>query len=177
MQPIPFKLERYFAQHEFTARHLLCSSDPESMSIGELLALESDAPQGLQDTWLGYTEYPGDPALRREIMRLYEHIDADQIIVHTGAQEAIFSFMNSMLVRGDHMIVHQPGYQSHYSVAQAMGVKVSPWIAREANGWAVDPDELDALLTPQTRAIVLCAPHNPTGYLPSRETFDAIIAF
>jgi aspartate/methionine/tyrosine aminotransferase len=177
MQLTPFKLERYFAQHEFTARHLLCSSDPESMSIAELLALEPASAQGLQNTWLGYTEYPGDPALRREITRLYERIDADDIIVHTGAQEAIFSFMHSMLVRDDHMIVHQPGYQSHYSVAQAMGVNVSPWFAREENGWALDPNELDALLTPQTRAIVLCAPHNPTGYLPSRETFDAIIAF
>jgi aspartate/methionine/tyrosine aminotransferase len=177
MQLTPFKLERYFAQHEFTARHLLCSSDPESMSIAELLALEPGSAQGLENTWLGYTEYPGDPALRREIARLYERIDADDIIVHTGAQEAIFSFMHSMLVRGDHVIVHQPGYQSHYSVAQAMGVHVSPWFARAEHGWALDPNELDTLLTPQTRAIVLCAPHNPTGYLPSRETFDAIIAF
>jgi aspartate/methionine/tyrosine aminotransferase len=177
MQPNPFKLERYFARHEFTARHLLCSSDPESMSIGELLAYEPGAIDGLRDTWLGYTEYPGAPALRRELATLYEHIDADDLIVHTGAQEAIYSFMHTMLAPGDHMIVHMPGYQSHYSVAEAMGVSVSPWKAREEAGWALDPDELDTLVTPATRALVICAPHNPTGYLPSRDVFDAIVAF
>ncbi|SPB13286.1 aminotransferase [Caballeronia novacaledonica] len=177
MKPNPFKLERYFARHEFTARHLLCSSDPESMSIGELLTYEPDAIDGLRDTWLGYTEYPGAPALRREIATLYEHIDEDEIIVHTGAQEAIYSFMHTMLAPGDHAIVHMPGYQSHYSVAEAMGVSVSPWKAREEAGWALDPDQLDTLVTPATRALVICAPHNPTGYLPSRDVFDAIVAF
>jgi aspartate/methionine/tyrosine aminotransferase len=177
MQPTPFKLERYFARHEFTARHLLCSSDPESMSVSELLAFEPDAAQRLNETWLGYTEYPGDPALRFELAKLYERIDADQLIVHTGAQEAIFSFMNSMLEAGDHVIVHMPGYQSHYSVAQALGVDVTPWQARESAAWAVDPDELESLITPRTRAVVLCAPHNPTGYLPDRAAFDAVIEF
>ncbi|BAN25440.1 aminotransferase class I/II-fold pyridoxal phosphate-dependent enzyme [Caballeronia insecticola] len=177
MQPTPFKLERYFAQHEFTARHLLCSSDPESMSIGELLAFEPGSIDALRETWLGYTEYPGAPALRRALATLYENVQADEIIVHTGAQEAIYSFMHSMLAPGDHMIVHMPGYQSHYSVAEAMGVKVSPWKAREEAGWALDPDELETLLTPATRALVICAPHNPTGYLPTREVFDAIVAF
>lgn len=177
MQPNPFKLERYFARHEFTARHLLCSSDPESMSIGDLLAHEPNALDGLRETWLGYTEYPGAPALRRELATLYENIRDDEIIVHTGAQEAIYSFMNAILAPGDHVIVHMPGYQSHYSVAEALGVSVSPWKASEEAGWAPDPDELETLVTPATRALVICAPHNPTGYLPSRDVFDAIVAF
>ncbi|KXU86133.1 aminotransferase [Caballeronia megalochromosomata] len=177
MQPNPFKLERYFARHEFTARHLLCSSDPESMSIGDLLAYEPGAIDRLRETWLGYTEYPGAPALRRELATRYEHIKEDEIIVHTGAQEAIYSFMHTMLAPGDHVIVHMPGYQSHYSVAEAMGVRVSPWKANEEAAWALDPDELDTLVTPATRALVICAPHNPTGYLPSRGVFDAIVAF
>ncbi|WP_250493417.1 aminotransferase class I/II-fold pyridoxal phosphate-dependent enzyme [Caballeronia sp. GAWG1-1] len=177
MNLTPFKLERYFAQHEFTARHLLCSSDPESMSVRDLLALEPQASDGLFDTWLGYTEYPGAPDLRTELAAMYECIDASGIIVHTGAQEAIFSFMNTMLEAGDHVIVHMPGYQSHYSVAEALGVRVSPWRANEAGGWALDPADLEALLKPQTRAIVLCSPHNPTGYLPSREVFDATVSF
>lgn len=177
MQPTPFKLERYFAQHEFTARHLLCSSDPESMSISELLAFEPGSIDGLCGSWLGYTEYPGAPALRRELATLYDGIRDDAIIVHTGAQEAIYSFVNAMLAPSDHAIVHMPGYQSHYSVAEAFGVKVSPWKAREEAGWAADRDELEALVTPATRALVICAPHNPTGWLPSRDVFDRIVAF
>lgn len=61
MNHTPFRLARYFAAHEFTAKHLLCSSDPESISVKALLALEPGSEHGLQDTWLGYTEYPGAP--------------------------------------------------------------------------------------------------------------------
>ncbi|KVU43893.1 aminotransferase [Burkholderia ubonensis] len=177
MNHTPFKLERYFAAHEFTAKHLLCSSDPESMSIRELLALEPSSEQGLQDAWLGYTEYPGASALRRELAKCYETIDPDQVIVHTGAQEAIYSFVNTMLAPGDHVIVHMPGYQSHYSLTAELGIAVSPWRAREANQWSLDVDELPTLLRAETKAILLCVPHNPTGYLPTREEFMAIVAF
>ncbi|WP_438394739.1 aminotransferase class I/II-fold pyridoxal phosphate-dependent enzyme [Caballeronia sp. DA-9] len=177
MNPAPFQLERYFAVHEFTARYLMCSSDPESMSIADLLALEPGCADNFSHTWLGYTEYPGSPALRRELATLYESIGIDDLIVHTGAQEAIFSFVNTTLRAGDHMIVHMPGYQSHYSVARALGVSVSPWMARESEGWALDPDELEKLVRPETKALLICAPHNPTGYLPDRERFDAIVRF
>jgi len=177
MNPVPFQLERYFAVHEFTARYLMCSSDPESLSIADLLAFEPGSMEGLGRTWLGYTEYPGAPELRRELATLYESIDIDNLIVHTGAQEAIFSFVNSMLKAGDHMIVHMPGYQSHYSIAEALGVQVSPWRARESENWAPDPDELDKLVRPETKAVLICAPHNPTGYLPDRERFEAVVDF
>jgi aspartate/methionine/tyrosine aminotransferase len=177
MTPSPFQLERYFAVHEFTARYLLCSSDPESMSITDLLAFEPGSMEGLGSLRLGYTEYPGAPELRRELATLYESIDIDNLIVHTGAQEAIFSFVHSMLKAGDHMIVHMPGYQSHYSIAEAAGVSVSPWLARESENWALDPDELEKLVRPETKALLICAPHNPTGYLPERERFEAIVDF
>jgi DNA-binding transcriptional MocR family regulator len=108
----PFKLERYVAQHEFTAKYLLCSSDPESMSVSEPLGYESGSSEGLAQTWLGYTEYPGAPALRDALAKqLYTAAHADQIIVHTGAQEAIYSFMNAMFAPGDHLIVQMPGCQ------------------------------------------------------------------
>lgn len=177
MTPSPFQLERYFAVHEFTARYLLCSSDPESMSITDLLAFEPGSMEGLGRLRLGYTEYPGAPELRQEIATLYKSIDMENLIVHTGAQEAIFSFVHSMLKPGDHMIVHMPGYQSHYSIAEAAGVSVSPWLARESEDWALDPDELETLVRAETKALLICAPHNPTGYLPERERFDAIVEF
>ncbi|CAB3755194.1 aminotransferase class I/II-fold pyridoxal phosphate-dependent enzyme [Paraburkholderia solisilvae] len=178
MKLTPFKLERYFAEHEFTARYLLCSSDPESMSVSELLAYEPGSSEGLEQTWLGYTEYPGAPALRAELAKqLYTLTGADQIIVHTGAQEAIYSFMNTMFAPGDHLIVHMPGYQSHYSIAQDRGLAVTPWMARESAGWSLDLDELTQLLRPETKALVVCFPHNPTGYLPSADQFNAIIDF
>ncbi len=55
----PFKLERYYAQYEFTTRYMLSSSDSESCSVGDLLALEPEAAERLHALWLGYTESPG----------------------------------------------------------------------------------------------------------------------
>ena len=69
MKIAPFRLERYFAQYEFNTPYLLCSSDCESVSAGDLLALESGGIEALQSLWLGYTESRGHPLLREEIAR------------------------------------------------------------------------------------------------------------
>ena len=71
--PIPdFELERFFARHEFAARHLLCASDVEGWPMAHLLALADDESRALWDgLTLGYTSAPGHPLLRAEIARLY----------------------------------------------------------------------------------------------------------
>ncbi len=79
MKPSPFKLERYFAKHEFTAKYLLCSSDPESLSIEELLNYEPDSLEKFKKHWLGYTEARGNPELRHEVTKLYKNISNDEV--------------------------------------------------------------------------------------------------
>jgi aspartate/methionine/tyrosine aminotransferase len=171
----PFSLERYFARHEFSARTLLGSSDPEAMSVAELLALEPGAAERLQDVWLGYTESAGAPALRRDIASRYTAAGPGDILVFTGAQEPIFAFMNVALGPGDHLIAHSPGYQSHFEVARAAGARVSLWEADPEDGWALDPAALRRLLRPETRAILVCVPHNPTGFLLGREAWREVV--
>ena len=174
-----FELERYFAQHEFSAPYLLCCSDCESFSVKELLEMEPGAEEGLRQLWLGYTESPGSPSLRREIAQLYQHVEASQVLVHAGAEEAIFSFMNVVLDPGDHVIVHYPCYQSLSEIAQAIGCQVTRWVARpdtEAVGWELDLDELRRYLRPDTKAVVVNCPHNPTGYLMSRAKWRELVA-
>jgi aspartate/methionine/tyrosine aminotransferase len=173
----PFKLERYFAKYEFNTEYLLCSSDCESMSIADLLALEEGAAEKFQQTWLGYTESQGSLALRAEICKLYETTQPEDILVHTGAEEAIFLFMFAAFKEYDHVIVHSPAYQSLAEVARAAGCDVSPWRAREENGWALDLDELRHLMRTNTKAIIINTPHNPTGYLMSREDYEAVHKF
>jgi aspartate/methionine/tyrosine aminotransferase len=173
----PFKLERYFAKYEFNTEFLLCSSDCESMSVGDLLALEPGAAEKFQQLWLGYTESQGSPSLRAEICKLYETIRPEHLLVHSGAQEAIFLFMFAAFEPGDHVIVHSPGYQSLAEAARAAGCDVSPWWAREENGWSLDLDELRQLVRTNTKAIIINSPHNPTGYLMSRVDFDAVHRF
>lgn len=177
MQLSPFKLERYFAKYEFDTEFLLCSSDCESMSIADLLALEEGAAERFHNHWLGYTESQGSPSLRREISKIYSAVEPDDVLVFSGANEAIYLYMMAALDENDHIIVHSPHYQSLSEVAKGLGCTVSPWRAHEGNGWALDLDELRHLMRSSTKAIIVNLPHNPTGYLMPRADFDALHRF
>jgi aspartate/methionine/tyrosine aminotransferase len=176
MQLTPFKLERYFARYEFNVKYLLCSSDCESLSVGDLLAFEPGAEEDLKRHWLGYTESPGAQSLRQEISRIYTGIQPEQVLVHSGAEEAIFLFMHAVLQPGDHVIVHWPGYQSLFEVARSIGCEVTFWEARLENKWAPNLDELKHSLRSNTRAIIVNTPHNPTGYLMPQADYQALNA-
>lgn len=171
----PFKLERYFARYEFDVEYLLCSSDCESWTVSELLDLEPGAREGLERLWLGYTQSQGAPSLRAEIARIYPGLGPDEILVHSGAEEAIFLFVHAALKAGDHVVVHWPCYQSLSEVARSIGCDVTRWEARAENGWRLDLDELKGLLRPSTRAIIVNTPHNPTGYLMPASDYRALI--
>jgi aspartate/methionine/tyrosine aminotransferase len=167
----PFKLERYFARYEFSVEHVMCCSDCEAMSIGELLAMERDAETRFQKHWLGYTESMGSPELRQTIAHIYEKVDPDEILVHAGAEEAIFLFMQAAVAKGDHIIVHWPCYQSLTDVAAGLGCSVTRWEARESEGWALDLEKLKKKIRPNTKVIVINTPHNPTGWLMEDEQY------
>ena len=163
----PFKLERYFARYEFSAPYVLCASDCESLELRELLALEGNAQEQFEHLWLGYTESEGGPQLRQAISNLYQNVGGEQILVHSGAEEAIFNFMNARLEPGDHIIVHSPCYQSLSEVARGIGAEISDWLGNPDSGWDLDLDDLRSLLTDRTKVVVVNFPHNPTGFLPT----------
>ena len=177
MRIADFALERYFARWEFNARFHLCASDVEGYPMADLLELADEETRALWDGLaLGYTESTGHPLLRREIASLYETIDPDDVLTFTGAEEAVFCLMNVLVGPGDHAIVTWPGYQSLYEVARAAGAEVTLHELRETNGWAIDLDLLRRQVTPSTRLIVANVPHNPTGMLADRATFDGLVA-
>jgi aspartate/methionine/tyrosine aminotransferase len=172
----PFALERFFARWEFVVRHVACASDVEPLPMAELLALADDEMLTLwRDLRLGYTESAGHPLLRREIASLYEGIAPDETLVFSGAEEAIFILMHVLLRPGEHAVVTWPAYQSLYQVARSRGVHVDPLPLQPGDEWAVDLPALQRLLRPTTRLIVVNFPHNPTGALPSREQFAALL--
>jgi len=161
-----FKSEVFFEKHEFSAPYLLSQSDAESMTIKELLDYEPWEREKFLNTWLGYTEVPGAPDLRAEISKLYKSISVDEIIVHAGAEEAIFNFMRVMLEKGDHMIAMFPAYQSAYDVASAVGAEVTRWwIKAGKDEWLVDFGELEKHIRPNTKVIYVNSPNNPTGFV------------
>jgi aspartate/methionine/tyrosine aminotransferase len=177
MRIADFALERYFARWEFAARHLLCASDVQPYPMADLLALADDETRALwEGLHLGYTESTGHPLLRREIASLYETIEPNEVLTFAGAEEAIFCLMNVSLGPHDHAIVTWPGYQSLYEIGRSVGADLTLHELHESAGWALDLDLLRRQVTPATRLIVINVPHNPTGMLPDRATFDELVA-
>lgn len=172
----PFALERFFAKHEFSVRLNLAASEVEGLAIGDLLAMaDADTAQRWRELTLGYTESAGLPALRMEIAAL-DGLSADEILVCSGAEEAIFLVLNSLLTDGDHAVVVWPAYQSLHSVARATGASVTLVELRHDAGWRLDLAELQAALRPTTRVVVVNFPHNPTGAHVSAAELAALVA-
>jgi len=98
------------------------------------------------------------------------------VLVFSGAEEAIFCLSNVLLGPGDHAIVTWPGYQSLYEVGRAAGAQIGLHALREEDGWALDVERLRRSIHPNTRLVIVNAPHNPTGMLPTRAEWAALVA-
>ena len=172
----PFKLERFFAKYEFKAPYLLSSSDCETFTIQEILDLEEKRDESFRAVPLGYRETQGGRALREAITTLYETLEKNQILAFTGAEEGIFVFMNACFSPGDHIIVQHPAYQSLYELPRSIGCRISKWKIKDGSeSWELNLNDLNQLITPNTKAIVINFPHNPTGAMIKTEQLEKII--
>ena len=172
----PFATEAYFSRYEFTTPHLLCASDCETLSVGELLQLTGADAAELLDLRLGYTESQGHPALRSAVAALYEGVETDEVVMLGAPEEGIYLTMRALLNPGDRAIVMTPAYDSLLNLMEHVAGAAVRWPIRPSpGGWALDLDELDRLLTPDTRLVVVNFPHNPTGYLPGAAEFATLI--
>jgi aspartate/methionine/tyrosine aminotransferase len=175
MQITPFRIEEYMGKHEFSARYLLSCSDAESVAIEEILSLEPGAHDAFLKHWCGYTESHGAPWLREVLATIYKTIHADQLVVVSAAEEAIFLFYHALLTPHDHAIVETPCYESALTVPKSTGASVSEWRRKPENGWAHDIAALEAMIRPNTRALYINTPHNPTGLLMPPEIFRRVM--
>jgi aspartate/methionine/tyrosine aminotransferase len=175
MQITPFRIEEYMGKHEFSARYLLSSSDAESQTIEEVLSLEPGAHDSFMKHWCGYTESPGAPWLREVLAKMYRQIQSDEVIVMSSAEEAIFLFWHTLLAPGDHAIVETPCYESALTLPKSTGAEVSEWRRKPEHGWAHDLAALEALIRPNTRALYINTPHNPTGLLMLPAVFSSVL--
>ena len=176
MKIAPFSTENFFARYEFTTPHLLCASDCETLTTGELLRLAGLDAADLLGQRLAYTDSQGDPALRAAIAALYDRVSADEVVVLGAPEEGIYLTMRTLLEPGDHVVVLTPAYDSLRNLAAHVSGNVTPWPIRAvAGGWALDPAELERLMRPETRLVVVNFPHNPTGHLPTAAEFAALL--
>ena len=136
-----------------------------------------DAVRNFDFKVLEYSHSAGNESYRRKLATYYKrngiYVDYQQIIVTTGGSEAIlFGFM-SCLDAGDEVIIPEPFYANYNGFAVAANVVVKPLTSYIENGFALPPvSEFEKLITPKTRAIVICNPNNPTGTIFSKHEFD-----
>jgi aspartate aminotransferase len=128
---------------------------------------------------LEYSHSAGNESYRKKLVQYYKKvgidIDFNQIIVTTGGSEAIlFGFM-SCLDAGDEVIIPEPFYANYNGFAVAADVIVKPITSYINNGFALPPiEEFEKAITPKTKAIVICNPNNPTGYLYSKDEMEVL---
>ncbi len=128
---------------------------------------------------LEYSHSAGNESYRRKLTEYYKRVGIDitasQIIVTTGGSEAIlFGFMTCMDA-GDEVIIPEPFYANYNGFAVAADVVVKPITSGIETGFALPPiEEFEKVITPRTKAIVICNPNNPTGYLYSREEMETL---
>lgn len=135
------------------------------------------ALQAIKDTnidVLSYSHSAGFESYRKGLAAYYQKInpaiDSNQIIVTTGGSEALLFAMGSVADTGDEIIIPEPFYANYNGFAVSSGVTVVPVISVLENNFALPPiSEFEKLITPKTRAILICNPGNPTGYMYSPE--------
>lgn len=177
MSALPdFHLEVFFSRWEFAAKHVLTASDAESLSLGELLALGSEADRdAFARLGLGYVPTWGGDDLRQAIADSYASLRPEHVLAFSGAEEGIYWLMQEAAGPGDHVVLTVPNYQSMESVALASGAQVSGLVLRPEHGWALDLDDLKRLLRPTTRLVAVNFPNNPSGAVPDVATFQALV--
>jgi len=172
----PFKLEEFWKKYEFTAPYLLCCSDAESWKLSEVLELADPESRMLWESLnLGYTESPGLPLLRKEIAKLYSHIDSEQVLTFAGAEEGIYCTMRTLIEPEDHVIVIDPCYQSLRTLPESFGAHVTGILLDPEKRWRLNLEDLEKAFRPNTKLLVLNYPHNPSGAVLNREVFEGLI--
>lgn len=141
-----------------------------------------EAIEVLQNTKIGVLEYSHSAGLmscREKLVEYYKRWDiditADQIILTNGGSEGIQFAFTACLDPGDEIIIPEPFYANYNGFAKSTGVVVKPIISKIDNGFALPPiEEFEKLITPKTKAIMICNPNNPTGYLYSKEELESL---
>ncbi|MCB2220163.1 MAG: pyridoxal phosphate-dependent aminotransferase [Bacteroidetes bacterium] len=128
---------------------------------------------------VAYSHSAGILTYRKKLVDYYKkydiHITPDDIIIGAGASEAILFAMNSCMDPGDEVIIPEPFYANYNGFAINSGVKVVPIPSSIETGFALPPiHEFEKAITPKTKAIIICNPNNPTGYLYSKEELEVL---
>ena len=170
-----FLMERMMSLFEQTVEYNLSESGVKPVPLEDLVRYKPGALDELLSTELNYPYANGNPELRENIAALYAGATADNVLVTVGAAEANYITTHTLLSPGDEIAVMLPNYMQIWGVAKNLGAKVREFHLKEKDGWALDLDELEKAVTPNTKLIAICNPDNPTGHILSEEEMDVVV--
>jgi len=138
-----------------------------------------EAIHNFSDKVVEYSHSAGFESYRKGLANYYQNLGIDvnqnDIIVTTGGSEALLFALNSCLDNGDEIIIPEPFYANYNGFSISAGVKVKPISTSIDDGFALPKiEEFKKLITPKTKAILICNPGNPTGYLYSKEELETL---
>jgi aspartate aminotransferase len=138
-----------------------------------------DAVRNTDIKTLEYSHSAGNESYRRKLVQYYKKVGIDvtheQILITTGGSEAILFGFFTCLNPGDEVVIPEPFYANYNGFACAAGVTVVPIPSSIETGFALPPiADFEKVITSKTKAIIICSPNNPTGYLYSREEMEAL---
>jgi len=128
---------------------------------------------------LEYSHSAGFESYRRKLAKYYRShqlpVEMEDIIITTGGSEALLFAIGSILDEGDEIIIPEPFYANYNGFSTSSGAKIVPVMSKFEDNFALPPIEsFEALITPKTKAILICNPGNPTGYLYSEEEIQKL---
>lgn len=149
--------------------HLNIGQPDIKSPVAALDAVKNNIPEILE-----YSHSAGMESYRKKLAEYYQkndiEVDMADIIITTGGSEALLFAMGSTMDDGDEIIIPEPFYANYNGFSVASGVKVVPVISKIEDDFALPPvSEFEKLITPKTKAILICNPGNPTGYLYTEE--------
>jgi len=175
-----FALERLQSVWEHRVAWNISESGVHPLRLDELADREEDR-DALFEQHLAYTQTNGTLELREAIAALYPGASAAHVEVTNGGSEANWIVLWHLVEPGDEVVLMAPNYMQAAGIARALGATVRPWrlvADGEASSagarWRPDLGELEALITPKTKAIVICNPNNPTGARIEAHDLDAV---
>ena len=171
-----FAMERMQSTYENLVEFNLSESGVRPLTPRELIA-DATGCDGLLDQPLVYSQSNGTIELRQAIAEMYPGAGVDHIEVTNGGSEANFITIFNLIEPGDEVVMLVPNYMQTWGLSRAFGGTIREWRLAEdraAGRWRADIHELERLVSPRTKMIVICNPNNPTGARLTPADLDAI---
>ena len=151
-------------------REIFDSAKPGSINLGlgELQFpmpdyLTSEAIQVISNEKIGYTPNAGLIESREHIAQQYDDCSAQHIVLTSGAEEAIYATFKTLLTADSEILIPDPGFSAYKTIAEMVGSKAVPYLLDETDNFSLNTNSVKEAISPNTRAIVINNPSNPTG--------------